>query len=58
MNKKDELIKAQKEYISFLGEELRRHESMIVARPYMAPSDEVIKKGAQLRDKIESLSNG
>lgn len=50
---KEKLIKAQRDYIEFLGKELGKHEAMIVVRPYMAHSKEVIEKGQLLRDEIK-----
>ena len=54
---KDKLIETQKEYIKFLGDELGKHEAMIVVRPYMAPSKELIEKGTMIRNKIASFEN-
>ena len=54
---KDKLIIAQDKYIKFLGKELSRHESFIVVKSYMAPSTDVIKKGIELRTKIDLAKN-
>ena len=54
---KNKLIEAQKEYIKFLSKELSRYGYLAVVKPYMAPGEDVIQKGVELRNKIFLAEN-
>ena len=48
------LIQAQKEYIEFLGNEIKNNAGFLYAHG-LTPSDETVKKGKGLRDRIKRL---
>lgn len=54
---KDDLIKALEEYIELLEKECSRLDTQMIVRPYLAPSEEDIELGQELRNKISELKN-
>lgn len=54
---KDDLIKTLEEYIKLLDKECSRLGTQMIVRPYLAPSEEDVELGKQLRDKISELKN-
>lgn len=54
LKRKNELIKAQGEYIEFLGNEMSRTATYLFTNN-MLPSEEVCLEGERLREKIKNL---
>lgn len=57
MTTEQQLIKAQKEYIEFLGAEVSRLSAFFIAYPHMQCSEEVITEGARRRSEIIKLES-
>ena len=56
-NIKNDLIKAQREYIQLLDKECSRLGSIFFVKPYLQPKQKDIDLGKQMRERICELEN-